>query len=710
MIRSSDTVQENHHNGGSAFEIDHRLREDFHTETSVGRVNEHCDQILCSGEEGELLADIVDVADEVEVLKTSDFLRSRPQLFVGTGQSISARECSSLQWGDPGDFPGSSTGSQTVPGMKSLFKMYGEVAVRKAAHADLLRCDYEMTEGGEDSISASYPGAEHVLEVPLDDESGNSDFFALDPGQIYSKRKQLIHKHQRWPLYWDRPIDFQEASYILTGAVPVQGSKVCNSIPQGFRGEGTFVVNCENLHRTYCNHDGLGSWGRPTGRNRYYGNSSNGVFTRMDDGRGNLLPQAKYIWKCMMRRYEHPVTVNVNGGQNRFIKKIYSALYPPERKEVISFIVITYEWIGEPFDFRVIPIPVKNRRDGPPVPHPPPGSKDWQAASFQGGAMAALPATCSAYFGDCPLYAVGAIDFNAAASIILGGTVVEPSKICNRVPQGYRDCGTFVIDLCNFVTDAELRRDDNGCWGKPAGNSRYYKIDSDTGDAVRVDRGCKLIEGAEYDVQILSKRYEHPSVNGRFVRKIYTGRSPAKSRIYEACMMLAVMTYYWKGEPEYFEAGPQRRVRVPEGAERERPMNSIYSTQPMQSLSSGDFFYLRGYFIVFQPYPNFIISYRNSPPLKRFRRDMDEGASSESTHTVMYRTEYELQERQARLLDRFEAFMDRMERISMCLPQIQESDQQVWLTEASHGDEVAHEEEIMLEDGIYNEEYVSNIS
>ncbi|VDK50424.1 unnamed protein product [Cylicostephanus goldi] len=309
----------------------------------------------------------------------------------------------------------------------------------------------------------------------------------------------------------------------------------------------------------------------------------------MDDGRGNLLPHAKYIWKCMMRRYEHPMTANVNGGQNRFIKKVYTALYPPERKEVISFVVITYEWIGKPFNFRVIPIPIKNKRGGPPIPHPPPGSKDWQAASFQGSAMAALPATCSAYFGDCPLYAVGAVDFNVAASIILGGTIVEPSKVCSKVPQGYRECGTFVIDLSNFVTDAELRRDDNGCWGKPAGNSRYYKIDPNTGDAVRVDRGCKLIEGAEYDVQILSKRYEHPSVNGRFVRKIYTGRSPSNSRVYENCMLLAVMTYYWKGEPEYFEVGPQRRVRIPEDAERQRLLNQIYAGHAAPVLTAGEY-------------------------------------------------------------------------------------------------------------------------
>lgn len=54
----------------------------------------------------------------------------------------------------------------------------------------------------------------------------------------------------------------------------------------------------------------------------------------------------------------------------------------------------------------------------------------------------------------------------------------------------------------NFVTDAELRRDGNGAWGKPAGHSRYYKLDSVTGDAIRVDRGHKLIEGSEYDVQV----------------------------------------------------------------------------------------------------------------------------------------------------------------------------------------------------------------
>lgn len=40
----------------------------------------------------------------------------------------------------------------------------------------------------------------------------------------------------------------------------------------------------------------------------------------------------------------------------------------------------------------------------------------------------ALPVNMSGFFGDIPIYSVGAVDFNTAASIILGGTIVEPSK------------------------------------------------------------------------------------------------------------------------------------------------------------------------------------------------------------------------------------------------------------------------------------------
>nr|CDJ83264.1 Protein Y39B6A.43, isoform b [Haemonchus contortus] len=697
MIRSADELQ-----GRQQTQLDHYGLEPGN---SV-HINGQCDSEL-GYSVGESLADIDDVADEVEVehsdvaewvhekphtlksfapanvLMTNDSLKSRPQLFVGAGPSTQDRGSTSMQWGDPGDIPSSSSDSQPIPGMKSLFKMYGEVAVRKAAQTPLI--DGAVAEETEADKSGQYLNRDNNYEEILENNAPDEEFVALDPDQIYSKRKQTLHKYKSWPLYWDRPVDFHEASHILMGAIAVHESKVCTTIPQEFRGEGTFVINCENLDRSDSNNDGLGMWGRPNGRNRYYGHSSCGLFARMDDGRGNLLPDAKYIWKCMMRRYEHPMTTSVNRGQNRFIKKVYTALHPPDRKEVVSLIVITYEWIGKPFHFRTLPLPTRKRRDVLAAPILPPGSKDWQAASFQNGVMAALPATCSAYFGDCPLYAVGAIDFNAVASIILGGTIVEPSKICNKVPQGYRECGTFIIDLCNFVSDAELRRDDNGCWGKPAGNSRYYKIDSSTGDAVRVDRCCKLIEGAEYDVQILSKRYEHPLVNGRFVRKIYTARTPSNSRVYEPCMSLAVLTYYWKGEPEYFEAGPQRRVRMAD-AERSR-LDMQYAAQSNQACFTDR-------------------TRAPSPPPKRSRFRVDEEGMGSSIQSIMYRTEYELQEHQANLLDRFEAFMDRLERISMCLPQVQEPLQQVWGGGAAHDDgSIAHEEEIIVEDGDFNEEF-----
>jgi hypothetical protein len=49
-------------------------------------------------------------------------------------------------------------------------------------------------------------------------------------------------------------------------------------------------------------------------------------------------------------------------------------------------------------------------------------------------------------------------------------------------------------------------------------------------------------------LQILCKRYEHehPRAEGRFVRKIYVGKSK-QSKLLESCCTLAVITYFWKG-------------------------------------------------------------------------------------------------------------------------------------------------------------------
>ncbi|KAK6042402.1 hypothetical protein COOONC_20093 [Cooperia oncophora] len=124
---------------------------------------------------------------------TNDSLKSRPQLFVGAGPSMQDRDNSSMQWGDPGDIPTSSSSSQPIPGMKSLFKMYGEVAVRKAAQTPLI--DADSSEKGEEAVPAEFllRGDNEFDEVLDDDGAGaDADFIALDPGQIYSKRKQNL--------------------------------------------------------------------------------------------------------------------------------------------------------------------------------------------------------------------------------------------------------------------------------------------------------------------------------------------------------------------------------------------------------------------------------------------------------------------------------------------------------------------------------------
>lgn len=64
---------------------------------------------------------------------------------------------------------------------------------------------------------------------------------------------------------------------------------------------------------------------------------------------------------------------------------------------------------------------------------------------------------------------------------------------------------------------------------------RYYKIDPNTGDAVRVDRGCKLIEGAEYDVQV------------RLISSLQERRTAKASVVFRFCLS-ATSTLQWMGD------------------------------------------------------------------------------------------------------------------------------------------------------------------
>uniref|UniRef100_A0A0M3IJM0 Polyprotein n=1 Tax=Ascaris lumbricoides TaxID=6252 RepID=A0A0M3IJM0_ASCLU len=678
-------------------------------------------------------------AAPAKVLMTEENLRGNPQLYVVQGRRRAAkRESRDYPPSDPPPQLHIATleGHSSTPSMAPLFRLYGQSSLKQAT---LSLEEITSEETSKDVINAiSVERVEEVVEgdgivleddrqpIPvcdkicgdevvgegdedatLDSSMERVDDVAMVTGVIQVERNQLVHNFQQWPLYWDRPIDFQEACDILTHQISVDPSKICDSVPQNYRGEGTFIIDLRGFaNRHDVSLDGLGMWGKfflfnfsckPTGRTRFFGLNIAGKPIRIDDGKGKIPYGAEYEYKCMAKRYEHPRTV---GHESKFIKKIFTAVHPPVRETAVALAVICYEWIGEPFDFRVNPEEVNlpsRRNTGIP---PSDGSRSWEAASFNASNFDPNEA-CNAFYDLCPLYAVGAIDFGTAACIILGGTQIDISRICCRVPQGYRLSGTFVIDVRNFVTDAELRRDGNGAWGKPAGHSRYYKLDSVTGDAIRVDRGHKLIEGSEYDVQILSKRYEHTAVDGRFVRKIYTGRSKTGGRSVQ-CSNLAVITYYWKGEPEDFVATPQRKVRIGQQAYSTRHVQEMtavsddcalyYASEEddtscdgcadEQQPSTSTMWRPRPVRFVAGPQPARVVRSNQSTGS---RVDQFAGATLDSLKTI---------ERFSALLDRVEAFLDRLERAGDVFIE------QVWMANAQVGDQ---QEVLLAEDGVLTE-------
>lgn len=163
--------------------------------------------------------------------------------------------------------------------------------------------------------------------------------------------------------------------------------------------------------------------------------------------------------------------------------------------------------------------------------------------------MTSMPQMVSAYYEGFNIYSHCIVSFDEATAIMLGATPIDTNKLviiivagpkisrnfpifrlCSSVPLGYRQNGTFVIDLKRMGHCLlELRRDDNGIWNKPSGFSRFYKI-SENGDAIRVDKAGKLPAGMDYDVKIASKRYEHTQVQKNFVRKIYTAKGKNSER------------------------------------------------------------------------------------------------------------------------------------------------------------------------------------
>lgn len=325
-----------------------------------------------------------------------------------------------------------------------------------------------------------------------------------------------------WPLVSQEAFDFATTADIILGITNVRAEQICESVPQVFTNTGVFVVDLSSFpNRHEITMDGLGWWGKPQGSSRFY-KYVNGMPQRTPN-------EDSADVKILCSRYEHPGT----NQRGRYVRKIYTGTNISG--EPLPLAVIVYEWSGEPHPIQVhsFASAEASRR--------PYGSRSWEVHNFDASRDAGLE------FDGQPLYAKAAIDFDTVTRIILGSIPVSENRLCIRVPQGYRSPGTFIIDLSKFGTDLGLRRDGNGFWGKPSGCSRYFKISSD-GEAVRVDKSQHPSQNIDYDIQVLSKRYENLSIPGkRFVRKIYTGKVFGGGA--QQICSLAVITYFWKGAP-----------------------------------------------------------------------------------------------------------------------------------------------------------------
>ncbi|GMT13473.1 hypothetical protein PFISCL1PPCAC_4770, partial [Pristionchus fissidentatus] len=550
-------------------------------------------------------------------LLTNEFLRGRPQVFVAPGRvplpkTEPEEEVTRVRGGrgrgnadgegggGEGEGPprlSDPDGSYATPSMKPLFKMYRDASLRKAdtfiqtassstsTAAQSIPAE-EVEEEEEQRGQEEEEGEETVHQIDDQTVAGEELEQLIDESQVMGEVEETIqHKEELffedvvedgqhevvyemaelgWPAYSERAIDFAEACDLVLGNTRIPDEKVCKSAPHGFKDIGSFVVDLAGLpDRHEVMVDGFGSWGKPSGRTRFYHMDRDAnKYVCVSDARGQLPKGVAYDAKCQLRKYEHPTTAMLNNGANRFIKKIITCVWRDQQQSQLA--IVTYEWVGTPFDFTFLQNEPRRTRGFAPMP--PDGARNWEAASFQASSFSSFPATCTATIGGCPVYSFGAIQFQDVCHIIMGATNIDSMKVCDRVPQGFRECGTFVIDVESLGSELELRRDDNGQWGKPAGNSRYFKMDGNT--ATRLDKSGRLERGQAYDLQVLCKRYEHPLTSNRFVRKIYTGRVPF-DKDYHQASTLAVITYFWKGDPIPFDVVPQRKVRVHDASDYE---------------------------------------------------------------------------------------------------------------------------------------------
>uniref|UniRef100_A0A8R1HVT6 Uncharacterized protein n=1 Tax=Caenorhabditis japonica TaxID=281687 RepID=A0A8R1HVT6_CAEJA len=433
-----------------------------------------------------------------------------------------------------------STLNRNLPGMKNMFKVMTESVLKKADEflkTELIDPEEENQEKSlKDGVMEGGDDREEEAEEDDDTFRGSETPPAMERLGEIDGNEFLDNHFDQWPLYSNQAIDFKEACELLIGIRTIDEEKVCKTLPLEFKHEGTFIIDTRAVHDLI--NDKNGAWDRPSGKSRYFRENEFGDLVRADDGKGHLKKGLEqYTYKIILKRYESKVTRNSFDGKGHFQKKLYTATKASEK---IDYVIITYSWCsGRPWHF----VPPKE------------GAKklvNWEKKSFEKVNMTEMPQMVSAFYEGFNIYSHCIISFDEAVSIVLGATVIDSNKLSSSVPLGYRQNGTFVIDLKRMGHCLlELRRDDNGLWHKPSGFARFYRF-ADNGDAIRVDKAGKLPAGTEYDVKVCSKRYEHTQVDKKFVRKIYTTKG-RDSDVFPGSPDYAVIVYYWKGEPIQFE-------------------------------------------------------------------------------------------------------------------------------------------------------------
>lgn len=440
----------------------------------------------------------------------------------------------------------------------------------------------------------------------------------------------------QWPLFSNKPIDFKEACELLIGVQLIEEEKVCKKVPKQFKHEGTFVIDMGCVRDVH--NDDNGGWDVPSGKTRYYKETAEGNLIRADDGKGQLKEWTKdYTYKITLKRYENLVTRAADDGRGHFQKKIYTGYKGNGR---LNLAIVTYSWSGgRPWNF-VPPVTTRNLRGKV-------RKTNWEKKSYENVDMTSMPQNTSSYFDGFNIYSHCIVSFDEAAAIMLGATMVDANKLCSSVPLGYRQNGTFVIDLKRMGHCVlELRRDDNGLYTKPSGFSRFYKF-AGNGDAVRVDKAGKLAPGMDFDVKISSKRYEHTQVEKKFVRKIYTAKGK-NSESFPGSPDFAVIVYYWKGEPIPFEPTYKQSLVRTDDKEYARYQQLAEDEQDFVEANETSL-------------PIEVEEEERPPPLKRQRYNNETPEHLVDLKMTLIRREMENQDRFSAVLDRADALLSRIE-------------------------------------------------